>query len=139
MAGDLNTYIGYDPYDGRAAYISNTTAAAITNNQISQDALDRLNVNEMNHLMKGEMVISSVAYDSMQRENMIHAITEDGFKERVKAELCQLLVKEMMKNNLIEFTMSAEPNHLNYVYRARAYVMPDHMTKILREFVQRNT
>jgi hypothetical protein len=119
--------------------ITASNASATIASRISPEMLSRMNIDEMNHLMKGEMVSASVVYDEMQRENMISAITADGFKERVKAELCQLLVKEMMKNNLIEFTMSTDPGHYDYIYRARAYVMPDHMTKILREYVQRNT
>jgi hypothetical protein len=119
--------------------ISATNTTAFTSARLSPAAISQMNIDEMNHLLKGEMVSASVVYDEFQRENMISAITSDGFKERVKAELCQLLVKEMMKNNLIEFTMSTDPVRFDYIYRARAYVMPDQMTKILREYVQRNT
>jgi hypothetical protein len=119
--------------------ITASNASAIVQNTISPQMLSRMNIDEMNHLMKGEMVTAGAMYGAMQREDLIANMTETGFKEHVKRELCSLLVKEMMKNNLIEFTMSNDPGHIDYIYRARAYVMPDHMTKILREFVQRNT
>lgn len=119
--------------------ITASNASSIIANRISPEMLSRMNIDEMNHLMKGEMVSAGAMYGAMQREDLIARMTESGFREHVKQELCSLLVREMMKNNLIEFTMSNDANHIDYIYRARAYVMPDHMTKILREYVQRNT
>lgn len=112
--------------------------SGIVSGRISSEMISRMNIDEMHHLMKGEMVTAGAMYGSVQREDLISSMTEAGFKEHVKRELCSLLVKEMMKNNLIEFTMSTDPGHIDYIYRARAYVMPDSMTKILREYVQRN-
>lgn len=119
--------------------IAATNANTVISNRLSAQALANMNLEEMHHLMKGEMITAGVMYGAIQREDLIGKLTENGFKERVKSDLCQLLVKDMMKNNLIEFTMSNDANHIDYIYRARAYVMPDHMTKILREYVQRNT
>jgi hypothetical protein len=116
-----------------------TTASHMIAHRISGDALKRMNLEEYEHIMGGEMVKAAVAFTEIDRETMISKMTENGFKDHVKEQLCHVLVHEMMKNNLIEFTMTHDPNDWRYIYRARAYVMPDHMTKILREYVQRNT
>lgn len=119
--------------------ITASNASTVIASRLSPNMMHQMNIEEMNHLMKGEMVTAGAMYGAIQREDLIASMTETGFKEHVKQELCSLLVKDMMKNNLIEFTMSTDPGHIDYIYRARAYVMPDHMTKILREYVQRNT
>jgi hypothetical protein len=119
--------------------IAATNANTVISNRLSAQALANMNLEEMHHLMKGEMISSAAMYGSLQREELIERMTEKGFKDHVKRELCSFLVNEMMKNNLIEFTMATDPGHIDYIYRARAYVMPDSMTKILREYVQRNT
>ena len=118
--------------------IAATNASATIANRLSPMVMANMNIEEMHHLMKGEMISAAAMYGSLQREELIERMTEKGFKDHVKRELCSFLVTEMMKNNLIEFTMSTDPGHIDYIYRARAYVMPDHMTKILREYVQRN-
>lgn len=137
----------FDPWDNTIGVsaplgqgiISASNASTTIANQLSPQYLAKMNIDEMNHLMKGEMVSVGITYAEAQRENLIESIGQNEFKDHVKRQLCESLVKEMMNNSLIEFTMANDPNRLEFVYRARAYVMPDHMTKILREYVQRNT
>lgn len=124
---------------GNNGLISNVTASTIASSRPSGEMVARWNMDEMSYVMKGEMVNAGLMIPEMQRVNMIDSMTSDGFKGHVKTELCQLLVKDMLKNGLIEFTMMTDPASGDNVYRARAYVMPNQLTKILREFVDRNT
>lgn len=124
---------------GNNGVITNATASTIASSRPSGEMVARWNMDEMSYVMKGEMVNAGLMIPEIQRQNMVGSMTGDGFKGHVKSELCQLLVKDMLKNGLIEFTMMTDPASGDNIYRARAYVMPNQLTKILREFVDRNT
>jgi hypothetical protein len=124
---------------GNNGMITNVTASTIAASRPSPGMIAQWNMEEINHIMKGEMVKASLSMDNLHQEDMVSSMTNEGFKAYIKQQLCELLVREMMKGKLIEFTMVQDNMSLNYSYFARAYVMPDHTTKILREIKQRNT
>lgn len=115
-----------------------SNASTVAANRLSPSMMAQMNIGEMHHTMKGVMVTSGLKIAEHQKESMVHGMSEDGFKIHIKEQLCQLLVKDMMRQNLIEYTMIKETDG-SFSYRARAYVMPDNMTKVLREYITRNT
>lgn len=116
-----------------------TTASSVSASRPPAAMVAQWNIDEMSYVLKGEMATSGLVIPEEQRETMINTMTQDGFKGHIKSELCHQLVKDMMDKKLIEFTMSTDPSSGDNIYRARAYIMPDHLTKILREFIHRNT
>jgi len=84
-------------------------------------------VNIQEHAISGRMFLSvlHVAYDS---EDHFHPDKED----RVKYELTEKLLRDIIQAKCVEFTRSVDPASGSYTYRARCFVTPDAQVKILR-------
>lgn len=59
---------------------------------------------------------------------------EDGIMKEfdIKMELCNLLIKELFKQNVIEYTMEHRPDLYCTLFRARIFVTPREQTELLR-------
>lgn len=59
-------------------------------------------------------------------------LTDEDFKDAIKARMATALVKFMMENKLIEFTKIADSLTGSHRLHARCYVTSDDQVKILR-------
>ena len=59
-------------------------------------------------------------------------LTDEDFKDAIKARMATALVKFMMENKLIEFTKIQEPTTASFRLHARCYVTSDDQVRILR-------
>ena len=59
-------------------------------------------------------------------------LSDDDFKRAIKERMATHLVKQMVENNLIEFTKIRDGLTDAYVLHARCYLAPDDQVKILR-------
>lgn len=59
-------------------------------------------------------------------------LSDDDFKNAIKATMAKSLVNFMMENKLIEFTKIRDPNTDSFRLHARCYLAPDDQVKILR-------
>ena len=59
-------------------------------------------------------------------------LTDDDFKDAIKARMATALVKFMMENKLIEFTKIQDASNDSFKLHARCYVTSDDQVRILR-------
>ena len=59
-------------------------------------------------------------------------LSDDDFKRAIKERMATHLVKQMVENNLIEFTKIRDGLTDAHVLHARCYLAPDAQVKILR-------
>jgi hypothetical protein len=74
--------------------------------------------------IKGEMVTVE-----LNASNLWHS---GATGDSIKIQLIQDLLEKLMKSNCIEFTKQADPNTMDYIYRARIFAVPNTDVQIIR-------
>lgn len=79
----------------------------------------------------GKMLTGSVMISDEQME---HLDSVKGGRDAIRYKLVSTLVEAMIENKLVEITQEemSNPYGITRMIRARAYVCPDSMTKLLR-------
>lgn len=75
--------------------------------------------------IKGKMLTVSHEFDDFA---MSHMSEED-----IKSSMISMLVGEMVKSKMVEFTRQSDPLTFKITVRARAFVVPDDQVRILRK------
>ena len=76
--------------------------------------------------IQGKMITVSYA---MGMESIARLDKED----RIKYELARLLMLEMLKSGMIEFTKQSDPATFTTIFRARCFMTPNDQVQILRK------
>ena len=76
--------------------------------------------------IQGKMITVSYA---MGMESIARLDKED----RIKYELARLLVLEMLKSGMIEFTKQSDPATFTTIFRARCFMTPNDQVQLLRK------
>lgn len=86
--------------------------------------------NMQDHAISGRMFLAVVhsAYDPR--------VNDKDQEDRVKYELTEKLIRDIIQAKCIEFTKSLDNTTGAYTYRARCFVTPDAQVKILRTYTQ---
>jgi hypothetical protein len=89
-------------------------------NKINSDVL------EQHHAIKGvELFIERRFSERSIIDANIHP-------DEIKEKLCQLLVEEMKKSNMIEYTRCMDPYTNETIFRARIFAVPNSDVQLLR-------
>lgn len=56
-----------------------------------------------------------------------------NYEEKIKYELARLLMLEMLKSGMIEFTKQSDPATFTTIFRARCFMTPNDQVQILRK------
>ena len=85
---------------------------------------------EPNHTIQGfiQGKMLTVSY-AMGMESIARLDKED----RIKYELARLLVLEMLKSGMIEFTKQSDPATFTTIFRARCFMTPNDQVQLLRK------
>lgn len=73
-----------------------------------------------------------VSVERTLSSSMVNSMDLAQLQDVIKETLCQMLVQEMLKEKLIEFTSQYIPQTDEKVFRARIFVTPDTQVRILR-------
>lgn len=83
-------------------------------------------LNETQHVIKGEMLNAKITLTETQELTLNIANVEVGMKER----LANMIAEELLKSKYISFTKKRDVYGLHYF--ARAFVVPSDMVQVLR-------
>lgn len=78
--------------------------------------------------IQGKMITVS---NAMRMESI--AASRLNYEEKIKYELARLLVLEMLKSGMIEFTKQSDPATFTIIFRARCFMTPNDQVQILRK------
>lgn len=87
------------------------------------------NIQTDDYAIRGVPLMASYTIDEM---DYLNSFTGDGAEQEVKQILCTIMVDELMKANVIEFTKEVELANSTVIYRGRIFVTPKDQTQILR-------
>jgi hypothetical protein len=105
---------------------------------ISEDAIKRFNLNELQYAIRGEMIIAQKVMSDLDYFDM-ESKMQVKVSDSIKQELVYKLAEEMMRNNKILFTAQADPSTGERTFRASIYATSDTNVQILKEYRKRNT
>lgn len=83
------------------------------------------NTSYQNTTIQGKMLTVSHEFDDFAMSTMTD--------EDIKSSLTAMLVREMSKSNMVEFTRQSDPLTFKITVRARAFVVPDDKVRLLRK------
>jgi inorganic pyrophosphatase/exopolyphosphatase len=107
-----------------------TIANMIANNPAQFNwADDEFKFNLKDYPIGGKLVGTSLDITFADTDRFL---TDEDFKDAIKARMATALVKFMMKNKLIEFTKIRDLNTDSFKLHARCYVTSDDQVRILR-------
>jgi hypothetical protein len=84
--------------------------------------------------VQGRMVSVEKTYSIDEIERLGLNTIPHAYHDRIKAELIELLMAKLIQNKCVEFTKQDIFMENSVKFRARVFVTPDDMIRILREY-----
>ena len=110
-----------------------TFAAPQSMGGVSISNLTMPNINTKEYAIQGKMLTVQKVLNGYELERTGLSANIKNYEDEIKKELINQMVREIVKENYIEFTSQKDMMTNSVVYRARIFVTPDTQTRIIRQ------
>ena len=91
------------------------------------------NINTKEYAIQGKMLTVQKVLNGYELERTGLSANIKNYEDEIKKELINQMVREIVKENYIEFTSQKDMMTNSVVYRARIFVTPDSQIRIIRQ------
>jgi hypothetical protein len=110
-----------------------TFAAPQSMGGVSISNLTMPNINTKEYAIQGKMLTVQKVLNGYELERTGLSANIKNYEDEIKKELINQMVREIVKENYIEFTSQKDMMTNSVVYRARIFVTPDSQIRIIRQ------